>query len=123
MIDDASKGWTYQEDYFDFIYIRWLTGVIKDWDALYKEAYRCAKPGAWIEQFDCDAELYCFDGTMPEESAMAEWGRIWKEVRQKTGLEVNVVSSNTMEKGMKNAGFTNITSEDYYVRLSLSAGP
>ncbi|KAK3355189.1 S-adenosyl-L-methionine-dependent methyltransferase [Neurospora tetraspora] len=111
-INDATKEWTYQENYFDFIHLRWLTGIIKDWNALYKEAYRCAKPGAWIEQLDGDAELYCFDGTMPNNSAMAQW------VGRKTGLEVNVVSSDTMEKGMKNAGFTNITSEEYYLPAS-----
>ncbi|KAA8622111.1 hypothetical protein SMACR_09744 [Sordaria macrospora] len=117
-INDATKEWTYQENYFDFIHIRWLTGVIKDWDSLYKEAYRCCKPGGWIEQLDCDAENLCFDGTMPNDSAMAQWGPIWKEVGRKTGLEFNVVSSNTMEKGLKNAGFTNIISEDYYVPLA-----
>ncbi|WPJ64346.1 hypothetical protein SMAC4_13785 [Sordaria macrospora] len=57
-INDASKKWTYQENYFDFIHIRWLTGVINDWDSLYKEAYRCCKPGSWIEQLDCDAEFF-----------------------------------------------------------------
>ncbi|KAH7635874.1 hypothetical protein B0T09DRAFT_390646 [Sordaria sp. MPI-SDFR-AT-0083] len=67
-INDASKKWTYQENYFDFIHIRWLTGVINDWDSLYKEAYRCCKPG------------------------------------------------NSMDNGMKNAGFTNITSEDYCMK-------
>ncbi|KAK3946760.1 hypothetical protein QBC32DRAFT_374740 [Pseudoneurospora amorphoporcata] len=119
-INDASKKWTYQENYFDFIHIRWLTGIIKDWDFLYKEAYRCCEPGGWIEQLDCDVEFFCFDGTMPNESAIAQWGPIWKEVERKTGLDVNVVSSDSMDNGMKNAGFTNITSEDYYIRLSLS---
>ncbi|KAH7635786.1 hypothetical protein B0T09DRAFT_405736 [Sordaria sp. MPI-SDFR-AT-0083] len=55
---------------------------------------------------------------MPNDSAMAQWGPIWKEVGRKTGLEFNVVSSNTMEKGLKNAEFTNIMSEDYYVPLA-----
>ncbi|KAK3348395.1 S-adenosyl-L-methionine-dependent methyltransferase [Neurospora tetraspora] len=115
LIDDATKEWTYEENYFDFIHLRFMTGIIKDWDALYKEAYRCCKPGGWIEQLDCDAGWYCFDGTMAKTSAMAQWGPIWKEVGRKTGLEFHVVSSDTMEKGMENAGFTNITSEDYYV--------
>ncbi|KAJ4361281.1 hypothetical protein N0V85_009421 [Neurospora sp. IMI 360204] len=119
LIDDATKEWTYEENYFDFIHLRFMTGIIKDWDALYKEAYRCAKPGAWIEHLDTDASWSCFDGTMPDDSAMAQWGKIWKEVGRKTGIENNVASSDVMEKGMENAGFTNITSEDYYVRLSL----
>ncbi|KAK3947035.1 S-adenosyl-L-methionine-dependent methyltransferase [Pseudoneurospora amorphoporcata] len=117
-IDDATKEWTYPENHFDFIHLRFMTGVIKDWDALYKEAYRCAKPGAWIEHLDGDADWICLDGTMPHDSALAQWGPIWKEVGRKTGLEFCVASSDKMEKGMKNAGFTNVTSEDYYVPIS-----
>ncbi|CCC05676.1 unnamed protein product [Sordaria macrospora k-hell] len=49
---------------------------------------------------------------------MAQWGPIWKEVERKTGLDVSVVSSDSMDNGMKNAGFTNITSEDYCVPLA-----
>lgn len=117
-IDDATKPWTHPDNYFDFIYLRFMTGVIKDWDALYKEAYKHAKPGAWIEQLDCDAGWYCFDETMPPDCAMAQWGPIWREVGRKTGLQFHVVSENTMEQGMKNAGFINVTSEDHYVRFS-----
>ncbi|KAK1775506.1 hypothetical protein QBC45DRAFT_453974 [Copromyces sp. CBS 386.78] len=117
-IDDATKEWTYPENHFDFVHLRFMTGVIKDWDALYKEVYRCAKPGAWIEHLDGDADWICLDGTMPHNSALAQWGPMWKEVGRKTGLEFCVASSGKMEKGMKNAGFTNVTSENYYVPIS-----
>ncbi|KAJ4364314.1 hypothetical protein N0V85_009293 [Neurospora sp. IMI 360204] len=118
VIDDATKEWTYEENYFDFIHLRFMTGIIKDWDALYKEAYKCAKPGAWIEHLDTDASWSCFDGTMPDDSAIAQWGPIWREVGGKTGIEFNLASSDLMEKGMENAGFTNITSEDHWVPIS-----
>ncbi|EAA30865.1 UMTA [Neurospora crassa OR74A] len=117
-INDATREWTYKDNFFDFIHFRWLTGVMKDWDCIYQEAYRCCKPGGWIEHLDTDAEFFCYDGTMPNDSAMAQWGPIWREVGRKTGLNVTVVSSGTMENGMRKAGFTNIVSEDHYAPIA-----
>ncbi|CCC05793.1 unnamed protein product [Sordaria macrospora k-hell] len=51
-IDDYTKEWTYKSSHFDYIHMRWLTGTTKDWTAAYKEAYRCLKPGGWIEHID-----------------------------------------------------------------------
>ncbi|KAK3954390.1 S-adenosyl-L-methionine-dependent methyltransferase [Pseudoneurospora amorphoporcata] len=117
-IDDATKPWTYQEDFFDYVHIRWLTGVIKDWTALYKEAYKCMKPGAWIEHIDGEVNLVCYDGTMPKESAINQWGEIWSEVGRRTGLVFNMVDSGCMENGIEEAGFTNIQVKDYLAPCS-----
>ncbi|KAK3946830.1 hypothetical protein QBC32DRAFT_356394 [Pseudoneurospora amorphoporcata] len=96
----------------------WLTGVIKDWTALYKEAYKCMKPGAWIEHIDAEVNLVCHDGTMPKESAINQWGEIWSEVGRKTGLVFNMVNSGCMENGTEKAGFTNIQVKDYLAPCS-----
>ncbi|KAK3348384.1 S-adenosyl-L-methionine-dependent methyltransferase [Neurospora tetraspora] len=112
-IDDATREWTYQPDFFDYIHIRWLFGTVKDWASLYKEAYRCTKPGGWIEHIECDVNVVCLDGTMPEESAVNQWGKIWTEVQRKTGSVFNMVKSGIMENGIKEAGFTNVQIEDY----------
>ncbi|KAK3486895.1 S-adenosyl-L-methionine-dependent methyltransferase [Neurospora hispaniola] len=117
-INDAHKEWTYEENYFDFIHIRWLTGTIKNWHALYKEAYRCAKPGGWIEHLDADSTWYSLDGTMPETCAVAQWGQIWKKLGGFLGTEFDIASSNLMVDGMREAGFTNITSEIHYLPLA-----
>lgn len=116
-IDDASKEWTFKENYFDYVHIRWLTGTIRDWNYLYQEAYRCMKPGAWIEHVDADARIHCLDETMPADSAFGQWGPIWKAVGKAIGTEFDLPSSGMMENGMKEAGFTNIEYEDHIVRL------
>ncbi|KAK3400621.1 S-adenosyl-L-methionine-dependent methyltransferase [Sordaria brevicollis] len=117
-IDDAQKQWTFQENYFDYVHIRWLTGTIKDWYGLYAEAYRCTKPGGWIEHLDADGTWYCLDGTMPEDSAMGQWGPIWKKLSGYLGNEFDIVSSDIMTNGLKEAGFTNISTEEYYIPLA-----
>ncbi|KAK1775503.1 LOW QUALITY PROTEIN: S-adenosyl-L-methionine-dependent methyltransferase [Copromyces sp. CBS 386.78] len=60
-IDDASKEWAHKDNHFDFVHIRWLTSAIKDWIAVYKEAYRCLKPGGWIEHMDCSGQAISED--------------------------------------------------------------
>ncbi|KAK3400623.1 S-adenosyl-L-methionine-dependent methyltransferase [Sordaria brevicollis] len=112
-IDDATKEWTYQPDFFDYIHIRWLCGTIKDWPALYKEAYKCLKPGGWIEHMDGDVNMVCLDGTMPKDSAIYQWGQLWCEIERKTGVVFNIVDSGCMENGIKEAGFTNIQIENF----------
>ncbi|KAK3954391.1 S-adenosyl-L-methionine-dependent methyltransferase [Pseudoneurospora amorphoporcata] len=111
-IDDASKTWTYPDNHFDYVHIRWLSGTIKDWTSLYKEAYRCTKPGGWIEHLDCGPHFVCLDGTMPKDSAIAQWGHIWTEVERKTGVILNMLDG-YMENGIKEAGFTNVQIEDF----------
>ncbi|KAK3946829.1 S-adenosyl-L-methionine-dependent methyltransferase [Pseudoneurospora amorphoporcata] len=93
-IDDASKTWTYSDNHFDYVHIRWLSGTMKDWASLYKEAYRCTKPGGWIEHLDC--------------------GPYMTEVERKTGVILNMLDG-YMENGIKEAGFTNVQIEDFLV--------
>ena len=119
-IDDATKEWVFKPDFFDYIHIRWLCGTIKDWASLYKDAYRCTKPGGWIEHLDCDIHLICNDGTMPEDCATSQWGKIWTEVQNKTGVQCDMVKSGVMEDGIREAGFTNIQIQDYMVSFQVN---
>ncbi|KAL0465237.1 hypothetical protein QR685DRAFT_558138 [Neurospora intermedia] len=117
-IEDVTKPWTYQENFFDYVHIRWLTAVVKDWPALYREVYKCMKPGGWLEHIDAEVNLVCLDDTMPPDTAMYQWGEIWSEIGRKTGLVVNMVDSGCMDAGIKKAGFTNIKVEDLLAPVS-----
>lgn len=44
-LDDATLDWTYAENQFNFIHIRYFTGSIPDWKKVYEQAYRCLKLG------------------------------------------------------------------------------
>ncbi|KAK3946819.1 S-adenosyl-L-methionine-dependent methyltransferase [Pseudoneurospora amorphoporcata] len=117
-IDDASKEWAHKDNYFDFVHIRWLTGAIKDWTAVYKEAYRCLKPGGWIEHMDCSGQVISEDDSVTEDSALKQWGRIWEEAGRRIGNPVNILTANLQEHGMKAAGFVNLTKKDYLIPVS-----
>ncbi|OWO99880.1 hypothetical protein B2J93_6935 [Marssonina coronariae] len=55
-VDDAEEegGWTFQEDTFDLVHLRGLSGAFRDWNHVYSEAYVHLKPGGWIEVMDYD---------------------------------------------------------------------
>ncbi|KAK3400626.1 S-adenosyl-L-methionine-dependent methyltransferase [Sordaria brevicollis] len=112
-IDDASREWTYTPSSFDFIHIRWLTGSIKDWTALYKEAYRCLKPGGWIEHLETEGHVDSEDGTIHDKTALSQWDVIWKEGGRRSGNPVEILEKNLQARGMEEAGFTNIKVTDY----------
>lgn len=39
-IDDCCSEWVYQEDTFDFVHMRSLSGCVSDWPALYQQCYK-----------------------------------------------------------------------------------
>ncbi|KAG6162985.1 hypothetical protein E4U51_006057 [Claviceps purpurea] len=78
-IDDASLEWTWDENHFDFIHIRYITGSIQDWKALFQEAYRCCAPGGWVQSVEVDGNLRSDDGSIELEPFLAEYGNLFRE--------------------------------------------
>ncbi|KAK3400616.1 S-adenosyl-L-methionine-dependent methyltransferase [Sordaria brevicollis] len=118
VIEDAGKEWTFQDNHFDFIHFRWLPGCMKDWTAVYKQAYRCLKPGGWIEHMDSSGDVISEDGSVPEDSALKQWGRIWQEAGRRMGNPVDTLPTNLQEIGMKEAGFVNLTKKEHPIPAS-----
>ncbi|KAK1781460.1 S-adenosyl-L-methionine-dependent methyltransferase [Copromyces sp. CBS 386.78] len=106
-------------DSFDLIHMRWITGTVNDWHALYKEAYRCCKPGGWIEHMDASGAVWSDDGTVEEDMAIGQWGKLWQEAGRHLGTPFDILEKNTQEEGMKEAGFVNISKTTYPVSFSL----
>ncbi|KAM0544806.1 hypothetical protein ACHAPJ_011636 [Fusarium lateritium] len=48
-IDDFARDWTFKNNSLDFVHTRWLIGSVIDWTALFKQAYKALKPGAWLQ--------------------------------------------------------------------------
>lgn len=55
-IDDAEEegGWTWAQNEFDMVHLRYMCGAFADWKHIYKEAFKHLKPGGWIEVIDFD---------------------------------------------------------------------
>lgn len=114
-IDDATKEWTFKENFFDYIHISFLNGAIEDWADLYKKAYKHCKPGGWIEHLDTSPIVSCDDGTMSPDSALATYGKIMGEAGRRIGRSMTVAHDGTQEPGLKEAGFVNLHTKTWKV--------
>ncbi|RSL39382.1 hypothetical protein CEP53_014094 [Fusarium sp. AF-6] len=107
-IEDCTQEWTFKPDSIDYIHIRWLVGSIKDWGALFSEAFRCCKPGGWVESYETSSAITSDDDTVKDDSAMGQWGKFFVEGGKKLGATFTVVEDDTQKKEMEKAGFVDI---------------
>ncbi|KAK1709457.1 S-adenosyl-L-methionine-dependent methyltransferase [Colletotrichum acutatum] len=108
-IDDCTREWTFEPESFDYVHIRFLVGSIADWPALFKQAYRALKPGGYLESFEVSPAIMSDDGTVPETSALGQWGKFFEEGGRKMGRTFRVLDENLQRTSMEDAGFESIT--------------
>ncbi|KAF4950541.1 hypothetical protein FSARC_13152 [Fusarium sarcochroum] len=107
-IDDCTKPWTWDENTFDFVHMRYLFGAIKNWNALFKEAYNAVKPGGWVESCESEPMTHSDDGTITNDGSTAlggTWDKMFIEGGKITGSSLSVLSEDLQMKAMKEAGF------------------
>ncbi|KAG7409018.1 hypothetical protein LZL87_012045 [Fusarium oxysporum] len=112
-VDDINKEWTFPENKFDFIHIRYMTGTVPDWTELLKKAQRHLKPGGWIEHVELWGDARADDDTMSPESPLKTWVKIFEQVAEKIG---NPFFWNPAEEFEK-AGLKNITEKKVKVPI------
>ncbi|KAF4472885.1 methyltransferase, partial [Fusarium albosuccineum] len=120
-IDDCTQEWTFSSDSLDYVHMRYLTGSIIDWKALFKEAFRCCKPGGFIESLESAPYLESDDGTVTESSAMAQWGKLFAQGGRKLGRSFTIVDDQEQRNGMAAAGFVDI--QEFNIKIPLGDWP
>nr|XP_036589604.1 flavonol synthase flavanone 3-hydroxylase [Colletotrichum truncatum]KAF6801609.1 flavonol synthase flavanone 3-hydroxylase [Colletotrichum truncatum] len=108
-IEDCTREWTFAPESFDYIHIRFLVGSIEDWPALFKQAYKTLKPGGYLESFEVSPAILSDDDTVPETSALGQWGKFFEEGGRKMGRTFRVLDENLQKTSMEEAGFEEIT--------------
>ncbi|KAF3114980.1 hypothetical protein TWF706_012012 [Orbilia oligospora] len=86
-----------------------MVGSIKDWPKLLKQAYTAVKPGGYIELLEPDSTLRSDDGSFPEDSALAEWGRLFTGGARGIGAPLD--DTPKFSDYLRDAGFTDISRE------------
>ncbi|KAF4967205.1 hypothetical protein FSARC_5212 [Fusarium sarcochroum] len=107
-IDDCTQEWTFQENSLDYVHMRFLVGSIVDWPAFFKQAYRCLKPGGYIESHEASPDIGSDDDSVKADSAMGQWGKIFFEGGRKLQRPFSILEDDIQRQGMKEAGFVNI---------------
>ena len=122
-IDDYTREWTFEDNSFDYVHLRWLVGTIEDWTELFRQAYRVLKPGGFIETFECNGFYESDDGTMTDETHLSRWGYFFREGALAIGSKASfsVVQDGLQVKGLEEAGFTRIT--ENHVKVILTSPP
>jgi len=103
-IDDAEQTWTWQENYFDMVHLRTMTGCIRDWNRLFTQAYRHTKPGGYIELQEMDY-LTCIQPTSRNPGASTlKWCAEQHAAGAKAGINFRT-SIEFITSGLTRAGF------------------
>lgn len=99
--------------------MRYMTGSlsVQGWTDIFKEAFRCTKPGGYFESFEAAPRLTSDDGTVTERSAMAQWGKLFTAGGEKTGKTFAMVDEGMQRAGMEAAGYVDVEERDFKVRL------
>lgn len=106
IIDDVEEDWGYEPNPFDYVHARYLSGCLKDWPRLLKQAYDNLKPGGWAEFQEWDIRYYSQDDTVKLDSALTRLSVEGQKRRDAAGYVSNPGPS--IEKWMKDAGFVNV---------------
>lgn len=96
--------------------MRFLVGSIGDWEALFTQAFHTLRPGGWLESYESGSIISSDDGTVPEDSALGQWGKLFGNYGEETGRSFAVVSEGLQVKAMEAAGFVDVQVCDLKVR-------
>ncbi|KAH0611894.1 uncharacterized protein H6S33_009946 [Morchella sextelata] len=118
-IDDAESDWTWEENSFDFIHLRHLSGAIKDWQKLMEQAFKFLKPGGYIEIHEYDMGLFSDDGTLPEDLWLWKFYDLVNKAANKNGRAFQIVSN--IESLLNSARFEQPDYRMYKLPLGLWA--
>lgn len=119
-LDNATEEWTWSDNMFDFVHMRYLFGAIADWPGLFRQAYRVTTPGGWIETLEAECVITSDDGTVTSDSALATWSKMFIEAGKKIGRPFDVLSLDVQRKGLEEAGFVDIQQSNFKVKLPTS---
>ncbi|KAI8649801.1 hypothetical protein NCS55_01443000 [Fusarium keratoplasticum] len=110
-IDDCTQRWNFDGCCFDFIHMRDLVGSIKDWPRLFREAFRCASPGGFVESHEQSFIFQSDNKSIEPESALERMGGVFMEAGLKSDYSFTIVDEGTQRKLMEEAGFVDVKEE------------
>jgi hypothetical protein len=96
-----------------------LVASIKDWPALYKEVWRCLKPGGWFEHADFAIGIKSDDNSIPPDCVWGEWDKLFDEAGERMGRTFRVIQNNV--KWFEDTGFVGI--ESHPIKMPLGGWP
>ncbi|KAG7290046.1 hypothetical protein NEMBOFW57_000038 [Staphylotrichum longicolle] len=107
-VDDYEDEWTYRDDEkFDYIHGRALSGTVADWANFYRQARQNLKPGGWCEMQEYDAWIFSDDDSFDRAPWTKEWVEKLDGASKMFGKQINVAKKH--KQWMIDAGFEDVT--------------
>lgn len=110
-VDDATLEWTWDDDHFDFIHIREMFGSVSNWDSFSREAFRCTKPGGYVEIVEHSTWPVSDDQKIGRDHFYNIWGRTVEEISSRWGKSFNVWQDS--KHILERAGFVDVVEKRY----------
>jgi len=120
-LDDANQEWTWPDNTFDFVYVRFLNGCIRDWEKFYRQAYRCLKPGGWLEHHEVALEWKSDTQEIPPHSPIGQLIQLFTSAGEKIGRTFRTVDDCLQKPAMEAAGFVDL--QEKYLKCPLGDWP
>lgn len=111
-IDDAEADWTWPLDHFNLVHMRTMTGCIRNWDKLFRQAYAHTKPGGYIELQEMDY----FGVIQPTSRNPGTSFHTWCTEQGKAAMKVGVnlrTSVEFMKESLEKVGFVDVTVREF----------
>ncbi|KAH7171324.1 S-adenosyl-L-methionine-dependent methyltransferase [Dactylonectria macrodidyma] len=118
-IDDAQLDWTFKENEYDLIHMRYLYGGIDDWDKLYGQAFRHVKPGGWVESTEIDLETRSENPNVSDDDGhiFRQWRDLFFAAGDKINRTFKIARDGQMEAKMRAAGFVDVRHRQWKVPI------
>lgn len=109
-IDDAQLEWTFKENSFDFIHIRYLYGGIDDWQRLFRQAFAAVKPGGWFESTEIDLQTKSENPAVTADPThiFHDWCQLFWEAGDRLGRTFKITLDGRQERYAREAGFVDV---------------
>lgn len=119
ILDNIEDPWTEPDDHFSFVHIRCLMGAIKDWPALYRQAFRKTQPGGYIEHLEMSMKFKSDDVLLSEDHLLTKWSQTIIDSGERIGK--TFVVADRAKEWITSAGFEDVEARWY--KLPVGAWP
>lgn len=116
-LEDATKDWSWPENHFDLVHVRFLIGAIADRGTLFKEASHYCKPGGLVESGEVNPTFYSDDGTIDDVEALQTWNKLVIESGKGFGRSFTDIENDVQL--FREAGLVDVKSFDFKVSSHL----
>ena len=109
-VDDIENDWSYHDESFDYIHIRYMATAIRDWSRLIDRCYGTLRPGGIIEIIDMDLNYTSDDGTVTPKNRLRVFFDQLVSAMGTRGIRLTIAPEVPMI--LNNTGFVNIRYEN-----------